>query len=114
MKMSRSHHDPDDLKMKNGVEIGDLEERAPSPNKEIQVIVSNGESKFVGPCNHLNRACYGSLAHFVQTVQQDLDPLRPFNSRSFDGFLARLRRRRPKSELFLPIFREAVKVCPTA
>ena len=42
--------------------------------------------------------------------QSQPDPLRAFNSNSFDGFLARLRRRRPKSDLFLPIIREAVKV----
>ena len=48
----------------------------------------------------------------LSQAQRKEEALRAFDTRSFDGFLERLRRRRPKSELFLPILREAVKVRP--
>ena len=45
-------------------------------------------------------------------AQRKEEVMRSFDTRSFDGFLERFRRRRPKSQLFLPIFREAVRVRP--
>jgi hypothetical protein len=51
-----------------------------------------------------------AVFNFFQQPALDAELFQTFNSRSFDGFLARLSRRRPKTELFLPIIRETVKV----